>query len=494
MLKKFLSLAFLLIFGSFAFAATVDIFHTSDTHGFYFPRKTNGKNIGGFAVLDAYLKQQQAPYLLLDSGDFSSGTYEAKQSGGNLSIQFMNRLGYNAATIGNHENDFGKANLIKNVDSAAFDILAANLKDSSDNPALSKVKPFKTYIINGKKIGVIGIGKEFSTKADNIKISGERKALKKALHQLKQQGPDAIILLVHASIEDDKHTDEKNNRDLIKGLDGINVVLGGHAHKVFQNVYKNGTLFVESGTALTHVSHITLEFDDETGKFVKAYSEFVELDADKYSPDPYMQEFAEANRAKYMDKPIGKALETIPNTAPKNADYIDSPLGNLFADLVKKHTGAEIGLQNTGGVREALLKGDITTRAAYQIFPFPNKPYIVRVKGDFLKKLILKSLKQNRSLFQYSGVEVEYGYKHKKPQIISVKVNGEPLDLERTYTIGTNDYTAKGGSEGYMFKKIEDKEPYSQKTITELFIDYVKANPKGIKGVKNGRIKKVDLK
>ena len=162
--------------------------------------------------------------------------------------------------------------------------------------------------------------------------------------------------------------------------------------------------------------------------------------------------------------------------------------------MVKKHTGAEIGLQNTGGVREALLKGDITTRAAYQIFPFPNKPYIVRVKGDFLKKLILKSLKQNRSLFQYSGVEVEYGYKHKKPQIISVKVNGEPLDLERTYTIGTNDYTAKGGSEGYMFKKIEDKEPYSQKAITELFIDYVKANPKGIKGVKNGRIKKVDLK
>lgn len=494
MFKKALCLLLLSLFATFAAAATVDIFHTSDTHGFYFPRKINGKNIGGFAVLDAYLKQQQGPYLLLDSGDFTSGTYEAKQSNGNLSVQFMNEIGYDAATIGNHENDFGKANLIKNIDSIKFDVLAANLKDSSDNAALSKVKPFKTYIINGKKIGVIGIGKEFSTKADNIKLSGDRKALKKALHQLQTQEPDAIVLLVHSSLQDDKHSDEKNNVSLIKGLDGINVVLGGHAHKVFQNVYKDGILFVESGTALTHVSHITLEFDDETGEFIKAYSEFVELDPAKYEPDPYTQEFAEANRAKYMDKPIGKALQDIPNKAPKNAQYIDSPLGNIFADLVKEHTGAEIGLQNTGGVREDLPKGDITPRITYQIFPFPNKPYVVKVKGDFLKKLVLKSLKENNSLFQYSGLEVEYAYKHKRPSIISIKVNGEELDPQRTYTIGTNDYIAKGGSEGYMFKKIEDKKPFSQKAITELFIDYVKANPKGIKNPGVGRIKKVNQK
>lgn len=492
MLRRFVVLLCALFLSVLAAAATVNVFHTSDTHGFYFPRKINGKNIGGFSALKAFLQQQKDPYLLIDGGDFTSGTYEAKQSNGNLSVQFMNKLGYAAATIGNHENDFGKANLLKNMDSANFDILAANMHDTVEKDLVKQVKPFKTYMVNGKKIAVIGLAKEFSTKADGIRISGERKALKKALYQARLQNPDAVILLTHSSLKDDKHTDEYSNLSLIKGLEGINVVLGGHAHKVFQNVYKDGVLFVESGTALTHVSRITLEFDDETGKFKSARSEFIELDADEYPLDPYIQEFAEANRAKYMDKPIGKASQTIYNYAPKNAGYVDSPMGNLFADLVKKHTGADIGLQNTGGVRESLNKGDITTRMIYQIFPFPNKLYVVKVKGDFLKKLVLRSLKENKSLFQYSGLEVKYRFKHKRPEIVSIKVNGEELDPQKTYVIGTNDHIAKGGSEGYMFKKITDKSLYSKKTITELFADWVKANPAGIKPAKNGRIVKVD--
>ncbi|MGN0023593.1 MAG: bifunctional metallophosphatase/5'-nucleotidase [Elusimicrobiaceae bacterium] len=492
MSRRFFILLCALFLSGFAAAATVNIFHTSDTHGFYFPRKINGKNIGGFSALKAFLQQQQTPYLLLDGGDFSSGTYEAKQSNGNLSVQFMNKLGYAATTIGNHENDFGKANLLKNMDSVNFDILAANMHDTVEGGLVKNVKPFKTYMVNGKKIAVIGLAKEFSTKADGIRISGDKKALKKALYQARLQNPDAIILLTHSSLKDDKHTDAPSNLSLIKGLEGINVVLGGHAHKVCQNVYKDGVLFVESGTALTHVSRITLEFDDETGKFKSANSEFIELDADKYPQDPYIREFAEANRAKYMDTPIGKASETIYNYAPKDAGYIDSPLGNIFADLVKEYTGADIGLQNTGGVRETLNKGEITTRIAYQIFPFPNKPYVVKVKGDLLKKLVLRSLKENKSLFQYSGLEVKYRFKHKRPEIVSVKVNGEDLDPQKTYTIGTNDHIAKGGSEGYMFKNIKDKKMYSQKLITELFTDWVKANPAGIKSAKNGRILKVD--
>lgn len=494
MLKKLLALPLIFVLSVFAFAADVNIFHTSDTHGFYFPRNIDGKTVGGFAALDALVKSEQTPYLLLDSGDFTSGTYEAKQSAGNLSVQFLNKLGYNAVTIGNHENDYGKASLIKNINTAQFDILAANMYYEGGKNLVDGVKPFKTYTVGGKKIAVIGLAKPFSSKAEGIKISGLRKALKKALYQVKQQSPDAIILLIHSSLQDDKHTDDKTNSAIIKGLDGIDVVLGGHAHKIFQNVYKKGTLFVESGTALTHASKITLTFNDETGKLEKASSEFIELDNAKYQPDPYITEFAEANRAKYMDIEIGTAAENIPNKAPKNAEYIDSPLGNIFADLVKDFTGAEIGLQNTGGVREDLNKGPVTTRKTYQIFPFANTPYIVKVKGDFIKKLVQRSLKKDKSLFQYSSnVEVKYTFKH-RPQIVSIKINGEELDPKRTYTIGTNNHTALGGSEGYMFKKITDKKLVSKRTLTELFIDYVKANPNGIKQHKNGRIIKVNEK
>ena len=75
-------------------AGEVKVFHTSDVHGFYFPTTVNGQTLGGFATFAGYLENQKKPYLLLDSGDFTSGTYEAKKSKGAYSVDFINKLGY----------------------------------------------------------------------------------------------------------------------------------------------------------------------------------------------------------------------------------------------------------------------------------------------------------------------------------------------------------------------------------------------------------------
>ncbi len=474
-------------------ASTVDVYHTSDMHGFYFPRNIDGKEKGGFALLAGYLNSQAKPYLLLDSGDFTSGTYEAKKTGGNLSVLFMNELKYDAATIGNHENDFKKDNLMKNMETAKFDILAANMFDSNTGTLLSNVKPYKVYKINGKRIGVIGLAKEFSTKADGIKISQEKTSLKKALAEIKNENPDAIILLTHSSIKDNKHTEVESNYTLVEGMEGINVVLGGHAHNIFQNVYNDdGVLFVESGTALTQVSHIILDFDDATGKLKSAKSELIKLDKDMYAPDPYIESFAEENRDKEMDIVIGKSLQVIPHSAIKNSDFVDAPLSNLIADLMKAYSNAEIGMQNTGGTREDLKQGDITNRIAYQIFPFSNTVCKVQVKGKFIKKLLYNSLREDKSLFEFSGLQIKYRYKNERPHLISVKVNGKDLEPYKTYSLSTNDYIAKGGSEGFMFKNLPEKPVCSTLTLKDLLSKYVKNHPEGIKSPGNGRIIKVD--
>lgn len=489
---KNLCLLILLALPCFAFGLTVDVYHTSDVHGFYFPRPA-GKGVqkGGFALLAGYLNKQEKPYLLLDSGDFTSGSYEAKKTGGNLSVQFMNELNYDAATIGNHENDFKKANLLKNMQTATFDILAANMYDSNTGTLLKGVRPYAIYRIKGKRIGVIGLAKEFSTRADGIKISNDKTALKKALKELKEQNPDAIILLTHSSVNDDKHKDVQSNFNLVKGLEGINVVLGGHAHKIFENTYnEEGVLFVESGTALTQLSRIALNFDDKTGKFEGAVSELIELTDDKYTPDPEITAFADKNRDKEMDKVIGKSAAFIAHYPPKDGSYIDAPLSNLIADLIKQYAATDIGMQNTGGTRENIYAGDITNRTVYQIFPFSNTVCKVQVTGKFIKNMLYRILRENKSLFEFSGLEVKYKYEHDRPQLVSVKINGKNLEPYRTYSLATNDYIAKGNSEGFMFKKIPAE--CSSKTLTELFTDYVKSNPEGIKAPNNGRIIKVN--
>ena len=126
MKKTFLLLAAFL-FPAVLLAETVTVYHTSDAHGFFYPR--NGR--GGFGALAAVIKDGPEDYLLLDSGDFSNGTVETRNSKGLKAVQLMNKMGYHAATVGNHEFDFKDKGVAPILNEADFSILAANFYDKS---------------------------------------------------------------------------------------------------------------------------------------------------------------------------------------------------------------------------------------------------------------------------------------------------------------------------------------------------------------------------
>ena len=501
MLKKTSLFFVLLALPLFLFASEIAIYHTSDTHGFYFPRKiAGGKTVGGFAFVKGYINQFDTPYLLLDSGDFTSGTLEAKDSKGAVSVEIMNQLPYRATTIGNHEGDFGEDQMLKLIKDFKFDVLAANVYDKQTGTYPEGVKPYNIYEVGGKKIAVIGIAKNPLPNSKRIKTSRGRKELKKALYELSSIPHDFTILIIHNSFADDKHEKETTNRQIIDGLDGIDLVLGGHAHKIINDISAKvntgingkGLRFAESGCETKGLSHIILDFDDETGKLKDIKAKYVELNTALFKPDQDIEKFVETKRAPGVDTAIGKAAEDVKLRSDKD-DELDSPLGNLFADIIKNHASeADFALHNTGGVRVDIIKGDITKRDIVSAFPFPNKVMLVRVNGAFIKKLIAKSLYEKRSLFQFSdNVKVEFRWKHNRAEIVSIKINGKDLDKDKMYLIAVNDYIANGGSEGYMFKKITDKKVISDRYLSEYFTDYVKAHPQGIKAPATGRIKRV---
>lgn len=467
-------------------AEDIKVFHTSDVHGFYFPRTVQGKKIGGYPALAGYLETQKRPFLLLDSGDFTSGTYEAKKSKGGYSVDFLNELSYNAVTIGNHENDFKDAAMLENLKNLKADILSVNLEDVQTGTYPTKVLPYKIYDIEGYKIAVIGVSKSFSTKSKMIKVRGARGLLKKALFRVKELKPDAIILLAHESAQDDKHEDFSSMSKLTKDIDGIDLVLGGHAHKVIQNKKIGNTVFVESGTALEGVSEVTLTFDDYSRTLKNVSSKYVLLDNAQIDIPKDIEIFTENYRAKEMDKVLTSALEDISNIALKDSNAADSPLGDLFCDIILEETGADIAVQNSGGIRgRGLVKGQITRRIVEEIFPFPNKIMIVKVNGGFIEKLVRKNLRANSSLFQYAGLQVKYKYKNNRAEIKEILINGKPLNRKQIYTLAVPDFIANGNSEGYMFKKIEDKKIFSDEYIGDIFRNYLSKNLQGIKAPQN---------
>lgn len=479
-MKKLFIIFCLLTLTFTVWAGEVKVFHTSDVHGFYFPTTAEGHTIGGFAALAGYLEKQREPYLLLDSGDFTSGTYEAKKSKGAYSVDFINQMRYNAVTLGNHENDFKDEALLKNIAAIKADILVLNAEDTKTKTYPQHIKPYAFYEVNGYKIAVIGVGKEFSTPSKYITIRKPRKLLKKAVEEVKEQNPNAIILLIHDSAKDDKHENSYTTVKLVKDL-GIDLVLGGHAHKIIQNFKVNNTVFAESGTALKGITEATLTFDDITGKLTDIKTKYVVMDNNKIDLSADMIYFANQRLDKKMNIVAGKALENIPNIPGTVDGGVDSYLGDLFCDIIKRNTGAEIALINSGAIRgKGILKGDITNRVIEEVLPFQNKIMIAKVSGAFLEKLVRKSLKENSSLFQYSGLTVKYSFKNDRAKILEILVNGEPLNRARIYTVAVPDFIANGNSEGYLFKKVADKEVFSDIYLSDYFVRYLAEHRRGI--------------
>ena len=276
----------------------------------------------------------------------------------------MNRMGYDAATIGNHEFDFKGEGVAPLLANAQFAVLAANFFETSTGKYPPSVLPYKIFDENGVKVAVIGLANRVPTNPSKLYSYGKPlAALEKALTAAEAKKPDVVVVLVHDSLEDDKHGTQSYVGDIGRKFAGrVHVVLGGHAHKIFQNKYINDVLFVESGSYLNNVSRISVETDDETGKFVSAKSELIPLVTAKTGEDPEIKAFAEALREPGIDEVLGFAGETLAKK-PADSSCQDGALDDWVADLGRSYSGAEVFIHNTGGTRVDMKKGPVTPRS-----------------------------------------------------------------------------------------------------------------------------------
>lgn len=487
-MKKLGLLAVVLVAPLLLLAKSTTVYHTSDTHGFFFPR--NG--VGGFAALAAVLKQGPQPYLLLDSGDFSNGTIETRSSKGIKAAQIMNKMGYDATTLGNHEFDFKAVNFPAIVAALDFPMLAANFFEKDTQKYPPHILPYTMVTKNGVKFALIGLANRHPTNpADGYYYAKPLVALENALNEVEKQHPDVVIVLAHDSIADDKHGTQSYFADIAHQFGGrVHIVFGGHAHKIVQNRYINGVLFVESGCYVNFVSKVTVITDDKTGKFIKASSQLIPLVVSKTGEDKAIKKFVESLREPGMDTPVGKTPQIFAKM-PQAADQLDSVLNDWIADLLKEYSGAQIAIHNNGGTRIDMPKGVVTKRDLVDIHPFDNTVTVVTVDGRFLKRFIKKGFAP-RSLFTYSGLRINYKKDHKgNINDIEILFNGKPLENKKQYTLATNSYIANGGSEGYLFKQIpaSSKKVAGSQTIRDLMENALKKG--NVTAPKTGRIQEI---
>ena len=215
------------------------ILHTNDTHSCIMPLNPNLADTalagrGGFLRRMALIEDERAKtpgLLLIDSGDFSQGSPYYNFYKGEVEVELMNRMGYDVATIGNHEFDFGLENMARIFRMAKFPIVCANY-DFTGTSVAGLVKPYTIIKRNGLKIGLFGLSPQPKGLVDTTKFVGvkyldpvETARRMAALLKTKKRC-DVIICVSHLGWEDEELTDQM----LVPATRDIDIVLGGHSH------------------------------------------------------------------------------------------------------------------------------------------------------------------------------------------------------------------------------------------------------------------------
>ena len=501
------------------------ILHSNDVHGAI-------DLYAAMAALKADYEAQGAEVILADAGDYSQGTVYVSVNKGADAVTMMNATGYDVVTLGNHEFDYGYAQLVENMKAAKFQVLCADVLGADGKT----IYDANTIIEKGGvKIGFFGLETpEAQTKANPKLIQGLKflaGADGKELYNcaaaqvadLKAKGADLVVCLAHLGV--DESSEPYTSYDLAKNVQGIDFIIDGHSHSVM-TAGPNGEPIQSTGTAFANIGVITI--DNATKKIVGNELKAIwhtEKNADGKSVtvvDYKTRDEKVAAAAKAIIDPIDKAYgekfavsEVALNgaKAPNGNRDSETNLGDLITDamLWKVLADAEItvpeenvvAITNGGGIRASIGVGDVTKKDINTVLPFGNTLAVVYVKGsELLEALEASTYCTPESIggfpqvagMQFTVATYEtydkndesypnstyYGPKTINRVTIG-SINGKDFDPEATYAVITNNFVAGGGDTYYAFAAATNQFDTGL-PLDEVVMEYITKELNGVIG------------
>jgi 2',3'-cyclic-nucleotide 2'-phosphodiesterase (5'-nucleotidase family) len=389
--------------------------------------------------------------LLLDAGDLAQGSPVSDATRGSSMVEIMNREGYDATVVGNHDLEWGIKPLEDMASQASFPFLAANMSDARSGRDISGIQPYVIKELNGLKVGIVGVTtpeiRDITTSDDvrNLSISSPEESLQRTIPRMKRDGADLVVVLSHNGLDRD--------RELASRVKGIDVIVGGHSHLETEKPVKVGdTLIVQAGSRGARVGRLDIEIDPSSKKILGARGRLILVDQTRVAPDPEIEGIVE----KYSGR-IGSEFSEdlgLTNVDLSGSNRGESGMGDFLTDVMRRRTGADIALLNSGGIRSNFLAGRISGSDVYNAIPFENRLVTVNLTGDDLKALLEQSAVQDSEVLQFSGMKVVMDSSRPAGErVVSVTTGeGEPLQPDKVYTVATIDYLARRGGHFQVFK------------------------------------------
>ena len=536
-MKKLISLLLILVlcvslFGTSAFAeggersADIVILFTSDVHC----GVDQGFGYAGLQQVRDYLVASGNEVILVDDGDNIQGEPLGTMTKGEVSIDLMNKMGYSVAIPGNHEFDYGMEQFLALAERADFDYISCNFNKSGE----LVFQPYVIRELDGLKVAFVGVTTPETLTSSTPRYfqdengefvygffqdeSGEGvySAVQSAVDDARAEGADYVVVMGHLGNEEACRPWTYD--DVISNTNGIDVFLDGHSHDTDQVVMKNkdgeDVLRSACGTKLACIGWCRIDTEGKisTGLYTWNNSDPVPAllgiqnemsEAVAASTDTLNEKLGEVVASSQVDLTISDPVEVDANGRPiRMVRRAETNLGDLCADAYLNQSGADIAFVNGGGIRTNIAAGDITLNDILKVHPFGNAMCVIEVTGqqilDALEWGARAIPSENGGFLQvaglsyeihsyiesscvadennmFTGVEGEYRVKN-------VMVGGEPLDMDKIYTLASHNYMLLEHGDGYTMFDGARILQNSVKLDNQVLIDYITESLGGVIG------------
>lgn len=496
--------------GAPAETLTISVFGTNDVHGQLLP----AGNRAGLATISAYVdalraarNEDDGALLVIDAGDMWQGTLESNLVEGADVIAAYNAIGYDAATIGNHEFDFGPAGskstpdnddddprgaLKQRLSEARFPVLAANLIDESTQKPVDwdNVRPSIVLDVKGVRVGIIGVVTEqalqttISANTPGLRIAPLVDTISKEAFQLRKRGATIVIVTAHAGSSCSAFGDPSDlsscdmtgeimrvAAELPAGL--VDHIVAGHVHKGISHVV-NGISITSSYSSTRAFGRVDLKIDRGSGGLVSrrlfppqracrrillstgecaapgddpAITANAVYEGREIVPNPKVVDIVERATAQARQTKSEK-LGVYLASAFRHPPSTESALANLLTDALRESTGADVALHNViGGIRNILPAGELTFGALYEMYPFDNHIVALDLSGRELRAVIARQARNPARRAGFSGIRVFVTCPHNRMDIAMQRDDGSYIRDSDHLRVLVNDYLALGGDD-----------------------------------------------
>jgi len=430
----------------------ITIFFINDHHS----------QIGNFSKIKHIIDEaeEKGNIIIASAGDMFSGNpivdfYEEK---GYPVIDLMNRIGFDVATLGNHEFDYGQEILQDRIDQAEFEIISANMISAS--PMLEQTPPDVTISSGDLEISFVGVvetnGKPGAVipsthpgRLENVSFVNAGDMLDDYTDFKENTDSDLLILISH--LGHNCNANETCDYTVAKNFPFFDAILGGHSHSI-QDTTINGVHIYQTGSYLNYLGKVKFTVQDR--KIVSEEFELISLD-DYPEYDNELQGIIDD----YNNNPsFSEVIGTNNSFLRRNRT-----VGCLYTDALRIYTGADMSIQNPGGIRSDLDEGDITLLDIYAIDPFGNE----LLRYELSVADITRFLSETGAGFYFSGVNIEAD---NAGRITISDDLGNAYDENHVLSVAINDYIPMV-YEDYFPEPAEDY----QMTTAEAIIAYIRS-------------------